>query len=89
MDLKKEDVKLVIPFKKKRIEKYSMFYVIIRDKKVITYPEYICNNNANNEVDDNYFYYVFVDKVIWKGKSDEEKNAIIDKVGNKILEMRE
>ncbi len=84
-----DDVKLVLPIKKKKKEEHPMFYVILRDKKVITYPEYICNNNANNEGDDNYFYYVFVDKVIWKGKSDEEKNAIIDKVGNKILEMRE
>ena len=61
------------------------FYIIEHDGKVIDYLDYTHETkNVDNNGDD-YFYYIYVDKNIWKSKTQEDKVALRKSIGNEIV----
>ncbi len=74
----------VHPHKRKHIDDYPDVYVITETQDVVKYHKYI-NCTPLPKYSDDYFYYVYVNKVKWKSMEKKVQNRIIKELGSMII----
>lgn len=77
---------LVKNYKRKNTKLMPSFYIIEHNDKVVDYLDYTHETKIVDNNGDDYFYYIYVDKNIWKAKTQEDKVALRKRIGDKIVE---